>query len=91
MVLWSGNAVVTKMAAGVIAPGSIAFYRWALALLVLAPFVGPAAWRNRAAAREAWPKLVAGGLLGMVIFQCLAYTMGLRPSSAGLSLYFPTL
>ena len=71
--LWSGNAVVTKMAAGVIAPGSIAFYRWALALLVLAPIVGPAAWRNRAAAREAWPRLVVGGLLGMVIFQCLAY------------------
>ncbi len=73
VLIWSGNAIVTKAAAGVIAPGSIAFYRWALALLLLAPFVAPAAWRNRAAARRVWRQLVAGSLLGMVIYQCLAY------------------
>jgi drug/metabolite transporter (DMT)-like permease len=71
--IWSGNAIVTKMAAQAISPGSISFYRWALALLVLTPLVGAAAWRNRAAARKVWKQLLAGGVLGMVVYQCLSY------------------
>lgn len=73
ILIWSGNAIVTKAAAGVIAPTSIAFYRWLLALLILLPFVGPAAWRNRALARDHWRQLVALGAMGMVIYQSLAY------------------
>ncbi len=73
VLIWSGNAVVTKAAADVISPGSIAFYRWALALLALVPFIGPAAWRNRATARRFWSQLLMGGILGMVVYQCLAY------------------
>lgn len=73
VLIWSGNTIVTKAASGVIAPGSIAFYRWALALLVLLPFVGPAAWRGRAVALRHWKKLAALGALGMVIYQSLAY------------------
>ena len=73
VLIWSGNAIVTKAAADVIAPSAIAFYRWALALIVLIPFVAPAAWRNRAAAKAVWGKLAIGGLLGMVVYQCLAY------------------
>ena len=34
--IWSVNMIVTKMAAGVIAPAAIGFYRWALAGLLLA-------------------------------------------------------
>ena len=73
VVLWAGNAIVTKMAAGIIAPESIAFYRWALALVLLTPFVGPAAWKNRNAAGRFWWKLTITGFLGMVVYQCLAY------------------
>jgi len=71
--IWSGNTVVTKVSAGVISPGSISFYRWLLAFLVLLPFVGRAAWRNRALLRECWLKLAVLGALGMVIYQSLAY------------------
>ena len=35
VLIWSGNVVVTEAAFGVIAPGSIAFYRWLIAFLVL--------------------------------------------------------
>jgi drug/metabolite transporter (DMT)-like permease len=73
ILIWSGNTIVTKAAAGAIAPTSIAFYRWLLALLILMPFVGPAAWRNRALARKHWKQLVALGAMGMVIYQSLAY------------------
>jgi drug/metabolite transporter (DMT)-like permease len=73
VLIWSGNTVVTKASAGVISPGSISFYRWLLAFIVLLPFVGRAAWRNRALLREHWLKLAILGALGMVIYQSLAY------------------
>jgi len=56
-----------------ISPGSISFYRWLLAFVVLLPFVGRAAWRNRALLRQHWLKLAILGALGMVIYQSLAY------------------
>ncbi|GAC1040124.1 DMT family transporter [Rhizobium sp. No.120] len=73
VLIWSGNTVVTKASAGVISPGSISFYRWLLAFLVLLPFVGRAAWHNRSLLRQHWLKLAILGALGMVIYQSLAY------------------
>ncbi|MBB3287972.1 MULTISPECIES: DMT family transporter [Rhizobium] len=73
VLIWSGNTVVTKASAGVISPGSISFYRWLLAFVVLLPFVGRAAWHNRALLRQHWLKLATLGALGMVIYQSLAY------------------
>jgi len=73
VLIWSGNTVVTKASAGVISPGSISFYRWLLAFVVLLPFVGRTAWRNQALLREHWLKLATLGALGMVIYQSLAY------------------
>lgn len=73
VLIWSGNTVVTKAAAGVIAPSSISFYRWLIAFLVLLPFVGPVAWRNRAAAGRYWLQLAVLSLLGMVGYQSFAY------------------
>ncbi|NEI70067.1 EamA family transporter [Rhizobium lusitanum] len=73
VLIWSGNTVVTKASAGVISPGSISFYRWLLAFVVLLPFVGRAAWQNRALLRQHWLKLATLGALGMVIYQSLAY------------------
>ncbi|KAA1182429.1 DMT family transporter [Rhizobium tropici] len=73
VLIWSGNTVVTKASAGVISPGSISFYRWLIAFVVLLPFVGRAAWRNRALLRQHWLKLATLGALGMVIYQSLAY------------------
>jgi len=73
VLIWSGNTIVTRSAASVIAPSSISFYRWLCALLVLLPVIGPSAWRRRAAARGHWGQLVVLAALGMVIYQSLAY------------------
>jgi drug/metabolite transporter (DMT)-like permease len=73
VLLWTGNTLVTKAAAGVIAPASIAFYRWVGAGLVLTPFVARAVWRRRAVVQAHWPKLALLGALGMAVFQGLAY------------------
>ena len=73
VLIWTGNTLVTKVAAVVIDPASIAFYRWLLAFLVLTPFVGRAAWRQRAVVSRHWAKLAVLGGLGMATYQGLAY------------------
>lgn len=73
VLIWSINAVVSKVSATAIDPAAISFYRWALALIVLTPFVLPGALRNWPAIRANWWKLMILGLLGMVLYQSLAY------------------
>lgn len=73
VLIWTGNILVTKAASVAIEPAAIAFYRWLLAALVLTPFVAAAVWRQRAVVRTHWPKLAFLGLLGMALFQGLAY------------------
>lgn len=73
VLIWSLNAVVSKAAAGAIDPAAISLYRWLLALVTLTPFVLPGVWRNRAEIKKYWWKLLILGLLGMVLYQSLAY------------------
>ena len=73
VLIWSVNAIVSKVSAGAIDPAAISFYRWLLALLTLTPFVLPAVWRNRQQIGRVWWKLLILGLLGMVLYQSLAY------------------
>lgn len=73
VMIWAINAVVSKASASAIDPAAISFYRWALALITLTPFILPGAIRNRQAIRVYWWKLLILGLLGMVLYQSLAY------------------
>ena len=71
--IWSVNMIVTKMAAGVIAPAAIGFYRWALAGIVLTPFALPGVWAQRRQVLAHLPKFAVLGGLGMALYQGLAY------------------
>ncbi|HBQ78945.1 MAG TPA: EamA family transporter [Erwinia persicina] len=73
VLIWSVNAIVSKMSAAAIDPAAISFYRWLLALLVLPPFALPGVWRHRQQIARSWWKLLVLGLLGMVLYQSLAY------------------
>ncbi len=73
VLIWTGNTLVTKAAAVVIEPAAITFYRWLLAGLVLSPFMLRSVWRQRAIVVAHWPKLAFLGLLGMGMYQGLAY------------------
>ena len=73
VLIWSGNMTINQLTVGAIAPSSIAFLRWVLALAVLTPFLAPSAWKHRATIRREWPKLAVLGLLGMGLWQGLAY------------------
>lgn len=73
VMIWSINAIVSKLSASAIDPAAISFYRWLLALLVLTPFVLPSVWRARQAIKPHLWRLAILGLLGMVLYQSLAY------------------
>jgi drug/metabolite transporter (DMT)-like permease len=71
--IWVGNTIVSKLAAGAIAPGTIAFERWFIAFVILTPMVARDGWRHRKTVAAYLPKLVVLGLLGMAACQGLGY------------------
>ena len=73
VLIWSANTVVSKAAAPLFDPAAISFYRWLIALLVLTPFCLRAFWRQRHAIRPHAGRFAVLALLGMVLYQCLAY------------------
>ncbi|MFB4358388.1 DMT family transporter [Pantoea sp. BS_4] len=73
VLIWSVNAIVNKLSAGAIEPAAISFYRWLLALLVLTPFVLPGVLRQWQTIRPHLGRLMILGLLGMALYQSLAY------------------
>ena len=73
VLIWSVNTVVSKMAAGSISASEIGFFRWVVAALLFTPFVLPGIWRLRAVIKPLLPRITALGVLGMVIYQSLAY------------------
>lgn len=73
VMIWSINSIVSKLSASAIDPAAISFYRWLLALLVLTPFVLPGVWQGRKRIKPHLWRLAILGLLGMVLYQSLAY------------------
>jgi drug/metabolite transporter (DMT)-like permease len=73
VLIWGANTVVNKLAANVIDPAAISFYRWLLAGVLLGLFFAKPVWRQRHEIRPFVPKLFVLGMLGMVLYQCLAY------------------
>ncbi|WP_275285781.1 DMT family transporter [Halomonas elongata] len=86
VLIWSGNMTINQLTVGAIAPSSIAFLRWLLALAVLTPFVAPVAWRHRATLCREWPRLAVLGLLGMGLWQGLAYVAAETTSATNMGI-----
>ncbi|EEG08319.1 DMT family transporter [Pseudogulbenkiania ferrooxidans] len=73
VLIWAANTVVSKAAATVFDPAAISFYRWLVAALVLSPFCLRPLWRQRHALLPHLPRFAVLAVLGMVLYQCLAY------------------
>ncbi|WP_122314063.1 DMT family transporter [Pseudomonas cichorii] len=73
ILIWAANTVITKAASEVIFPAEIGFYRWLLAGLLFTPFMLGPVWKNRALIRPVLGKIVILGVLGMAVYQSLAY------------------
>ncbi|RMO21181.1 Drug/metabolite transporter superfamily permease [Pseudomonas cichorii] len=73
ILIWAANTVITKASSLVIFPSEIGFYRWLLAGLLFTPFMLRPVWKNRALIKPALGKIVILGVLGMAVYQSLAY------------------
>ncbi|WP_374303925.1 DMT family transporter [Ferrovibrio sp.] len=78
---WAGNLVIGRAISQTMPPVSLAVGRWLVAILVLAPFVAGAAWRQRVLLwRHRWLVLLCGGF-GVAGYNALAY-VALKSSPA---------
>ncbi|OWY28701.1 DMT family transporter [Herbaspirillum robiniae] len=86
VLIWAGNIIINKIAAGVIAPEDISFYRWVLAALLMSPFLARQTWAARAEIRPHLGKILALALMGMVLFQSLAYFAAATSSATSMGI-----
>lgn len=80
-VFWAGNSIVGRAARDVMPPVALAFWRWALALALLAPFAWPYLRRDLNILKRDWKWVLALGMLGIGTFNTLLYT-GLQTTTA---------
>ena len=78
---WSGNWIAGRAMADLIPPAALTFWRWIIALLIIAPVVGPRLWAQRCILRRGWKPVVLLGLLGGGVHNVLQY-WGLNYTSA---------
>jgi drug/metabolite transporter (DMT)-like permease len=78
---WAGSAVTGRMAAGLIPPIALSFWRWVLAFLMFVVLAGPSLWRERRAVLSAWRPLLVLSLTGVAGFSILFFE-GLQYSTA---------
>lgn len=86
VLIWAGNTIVSKMSAGLIEPAAISFYRWLLAGLILTPFLLKPVWRQRRRIRPHLLKILVLALLGMVLYQSLAYFAAATSSATSMGM-----
>ena len=80
MMCWGGNWVVGRAIRGDMPPIALNFWRWSVALAILAPVALPQLRGKGAVLRRHW-RLIAGlGASGVVMFQLLAY-LGLQSTT----------
>ena len=78
---WAGNFVLGRAVNAVIPPLALSFWRWAIALIILAPLAIPRLRGQWPVIRENRQSLALFGLLGIACFNTFVY-IGLHSTSA---------
>lgn len=84
--IWGGNAVVSKLAVGEIAPMTLVFFRWTVALLVILPIALPTVRKDWGKIRRHWLLLCAYGCFGFAGFNMLFYAAGYLTTAVNIAL-----
>jgi drug/metabolite transporter (DMT)-like permease len=71
--LWSTNTIMGKALSATLPPVGWAFWRWAVATMVLLPVAGPALWTHRQTVLRHWKLMVAYGVAGVAIYNAFVY------------------
>jgi drug/metabolite transporter (DMT)-like permease len=78
---WAGNTIVGRAVTGTVPPLGLSFWRWAVALVILAPVGVPRVWAARAIIMAHWRILSLLSFLGIACFSTLVF-VGLNRTSA---------
>lgn len=78
---WAGNAVAGRLLVGEASPLAVSALRWALALLLFAPFAWAAVREHWGALRAQWRTVAALGVLGVGCYNSFQY-VALQTSTA---------
>ena len=73
IIIQGAHTAVARMSVGYITPESISFYRWAIAVVMLAPIMGPSFIREWPLIRQNLLRIAILGVLGMVAYQVAVY------------------
>ena len=71
---WAANVVLARGVVHIIAPVSLAFWRWSIAFLIILPFTWSNIKQDRKTAIRHWKILTALSILGISSFNTLLYT-----------------
>lgn len=71
---WAGNIVLAQGVTNIIHPVAFAFWRWAMAFMVILPFSAPHLKNDWHQAKQGWRMLVLLSFLGVSCFNTLLYT-----------------
>lgn len=71
--VWAGNAIVARAVAGGVPPIGLAFWRWAIASLVVLPFAWPHVRRDARNILNHWPIMLLLSALGISFFNTALY------------------
>lgn len=84
--IWAGNALVARAFSGTIPPLSLAFWRWAIALMIILPLVARPLWQARHILQRAGWRLWVAALLAISLYNCFLYTAALSTPAINITL-----
>lgn len=86
--LWSSNYIIARLADGIVAPHALAFGRWALALVLMLPFVWRELFTRGLPWHREWWQLLVLGATGMWICGAWVYLGGQGTTAANMALIY---
>ncbi|MDX3371859.1 DMT family transporter, partial [Streptomyces sp. ME02-6987-2C] len=84
--VWSGSFVTSRALGDSVPPVQHAFWRWVVALAVVAPFGARRAWRQRALIRRHLGFVVLASLLGVTVYNTLVNQAGVTTPAANMGM-----
>lgn len=87
---WAGHWIVARAVVPYATPAGMAFWRWAAAIALLAPFAAGALVRGWPAIRRAWRPILFFGTCGTVLYNTIGY-FGIRQSTATNAVLFQSI
>ncbi|MBD0844358.1 DMT family transporter [Streptomyces sp. TRM68416] len=84
--VWSGSFVTSRALHDSVPPVQHAFWRWVVALVVVAPFGARQAWRQRALIRRRFGYVLLASLLGVAVYNTLVNQAGLTTPAANMGM-----